>query len=261
MVEARPWIDRRAMQRLSDTGSFQVFESEDCLLCVTGVGPLAAAGATGWMIGRFPEIDGMLNFGCCGAPVTGFSPGEVLLIHRIEDYQSGREYIPDVLVSHPFRESSLQTWYRPVEISDAAEIPVDMEAAAIFDIARRSIPPHRMLFIKVVSDNYQPQLDRDMVKDWVSAAVAKIEDWLPAWPPKDNSLEILQDDELELRDQLALQWKLSVSQKHQLNPLILGLRRQVGGLAMLCQRFNEKEPLNKQQRNQWFRDLYHEFRH
>jgi len=260
-VEARPWIDRRSMRRLPGTGSLQVFESEECVLCVTGTGPIAAAGATGWMLGRFPEIASVINFGCCGAPANAFPLGEVLLIHRIHDRFSGREFIPDILVSHPFRESPLQTWHRPVEVQDSAELPVDMEATAIFETARRMVPPHRMLFLKVVSDYFQPHLNRDSVTDWLNVAVKNIEDWLPAWPAVEYQDLALQDEDLIQCEQWAALWQLSASQTHQLRHLFLGIRARRGKVELLRERFQQRTPVNKQQRNQWFRDLCYELQH
>jgi hypothetical protein len=160
---------------------------------ITGVGAIAAATAVGSTAERYSigKEDMLLNFGvCAGANVPC---GDLYLCSKLTELETGRTFYPDMLYRHPFGEAALVTgrtvWtgnredkMRLAEVSGEAEsapepaapravinseelkqpeartqelaaVLYDMEAAAIYQAASYYLGPHRMQFLKLVSDN------------------------------------------------------------------------------------------------------------
>jgi hypothetical protein len=119
----------------------------------------------------------LLSFGvCAGANVPC---GDLYLCSKLTERETGRTFYPDMLYRHPFGEASLVTgrsvWMGSREEktllaevsglrSDALKEPdgrleglatvlYDMEAAAIYQAASYYVGPHRMQFLKLVSDH------------------------------------------------------------------------------------------------------------
>lgn len=159
-AEARPIIDRFRLKKatLQPAGKFQTFAGDGMALIVSGTGALAAAVATAALLSARPpeEDDVFLNIGLCGAVDPGLRIGQAVLAHKIVHRETGRAYYPDVLVRHPFREAAVETVPRVVRrVSARTADAVDMEAAGCFEAALAFLPPHRLAFVKIVSDRVE----------------------------------------------------------------------------------------------------------
>jgi len=152
-AEAKPFCDYYRLKR--DTSlPYTLYRNSEMMLLVCGIGKantmMAVSALLGW---RVPEArDIMVNVGICGAP-SDYVIGEALLVHQIMDGE--RRYYPDILYSHPFRETSLSCIESPRSI--ACDYPVDMESSAVFQAASRFFKLHQMAFIKIVSDHFSPE--------------------------------------------------------------------------------------------------------
>jgi hypothetical protein len=160
---------------------------------ITGVGAIAAATAVGSTAERYfiGKEDMLLNFGVCAG--VNVPCGDLYLCSKLTEVETGRTFYPDMLYRHPFGEAALVTgrsiWtgnredkMRLAEGSGEAEaapepaatrnvlnseevkqpesrpqelatVLYDMEAAAIYQAASYYVGPHRMQFLKLVSDN------------------------------------------------------------------------------------------------------------
>jgi len=151
-AEARALCDHYRLKR-NGVLPYTLYTGDGVLLLITGMGKSNAAMAVrallGWRIPRPEDI--LINIGICGAPST-YAVGEALLIHQIID--GNRRYYPDILYTHPLRESALLCIDTPQ--SDEAHYPVDMESSGIFQAASRFFKLHQMGYLKIVSDHFTP---------------------------------------------------------------------------------------------------------
>lgn len=298
--EAKPIIDHFRLQKAAlpapVPGRVQWFTgTHDVLgpihLVVGGTGPLAAAIGTTYALTRLQTGSAFfLNVGIAGGRRADRPVGEAILCHKIVHHDTGREYYPDILIPHPFREGVLETFSRPViaaaqypmearpanegvpcsgeprscasnrearEDSGAAQEAgastntvtgdvVDMEGAGCFEAASAFLPPHRLFFVKIVSDHlnvrlpeHRPckggaaaariapdgpaSLDGATVARLVAAHVPALERLLlDAQEMEDRTAKpLLSPEEEELLRALAEQLRLSVTMGHQFRQLCL----------------------------------------
>lgn len=82
--------------------------------------------------------------------------GEILLINKLTDGTTGRDFYPDMNITLGIRESAVTSMAQVIYKSAGQNIPTgvyDMEAAFIYQAAKFYIGPGQMFFLKVVSDN------------------------------------------------------------------------------------------------------------
>ena len=153
-AEARPLIEHYRLKR-DHTLPYTLYRGEETLLLVTQAGKSNAMMATsallGWRLPRPGDI--LINVGICGAPEE-HPLGEPLLIHQIIDGE--RRYYPDILYPHTMRESPLLCLDTPAEGMENA-LPVDMESGGVYSAAARFFKLHRLAFLKIVSDHFEPE--------------------------------------------------------------------------------------------------------
>ncbi len=151
--EARPFIDHFKLKRIHDL-PYPLYQNENTLLIITQMGYENALMATNTLMGYRPPKgeDILINIGVCAAPKS-YVIGELLIIHKI-NYKTD-SYYPDILFQHNFKESDLLS-VDTIQ-SSMHNLPVDMEAHAIFSSAPHFMQTHQMLFIKIVSDHFEPK--------------------------------------------------------------------------------------------------------
>lgn len=154
-VEAASLIKHYSMKKDSSYTTYQVFKGEDITVIITGAGMVPSAIVlTDYLAHIIPNSnDSFINYGTCASSNEELSTGEVCLIDQITDITTGRTYIPDILLVHGFRESSLITSPIIINTNDVDRCCLyDMEAAALYQTAIKHFAAHRIFFIKVVSD-------------------------------------------------------------------------------------------------------------
>ncbi len=172
-AEARVLIESYSLKRCFDL-PYTLYTNEETFLLVCGMGKINALMATSALLGyRIPkEGDLLINIGICGAP-EHCEIGETLLVHQIIDNE--RHYYPDILYSHPLRETSLLCVDAPQ--SSPSEFPVDMESSGVFLAASKFFKLHQMAFLKIVSDHFTPEkVTKEGVIDLVRSNLNIIED-------------------------------------------------------------------------------------
>ncbi len=154
--EARPLIAGYGLKLLSRERSYRIYEGEGLRLIISGVGKVAAAGATAHASDRCGDsgdpADAWVNVGVGGhrdQPV-----GQGFLAHEITDRASGRSWAPPIVFRPPCPTGSVLTVERP-EREYASTCIYDMEAAGFYATASRLATAELVQCYKVISDNGQ----------------------------------------------------------------------------------------------------------
>ena len=163
---------------------FDVFENENqpVRIILTGQGSVMAAAAVSGAASFFgiKAEDAIINVGTCAGD---YEPGQVFICNKITEEATGRTFYPDMILRSGLPERGLVTV--PVVINkpiheyvnkDSHNMALyDMEAAAIYQAANLYVGPHRMGFVKVVSDNGDIEgLTPDFIKKLMAEAVDEI---------------------------------------------------------------------------------------
>ena len=163
---------------------FDVFENENqpVRIILTGQGSVMAAVALSGAASFFgiKAEDAIINVGTCAG---NYEPGQVFICNKITEEATGRTFYPDMILRSNLPERELVT--APVVIRKSIHeyankdshnmVLYDMEAAAIYQAANLYVGPHRMGFVKVVSDNGDIEgLTPDFIKGLMAEAVDEI---------------------------------------------------------------------------------------
>ena len=163
---------------------FDVFENENqpIRIILTGQGSVMAAAAVSGAASFFgiKAGDAIINVGTCAGD---YEPGQVFICNKITEEATGRTFYPDMILRSGLPERELVTV--PVVIrksihehvnKDSHDMALyDMEAAAIYQAANLYVGPHKMGFVKVVSDNGDIEgLTPDFIKKLMAEAVDEI---------------------------------------------------------------------------------------
>jgi hypothetical protein len=95
----------------------------------------------------------LINIGVAGGDAKQTKVGKIYVINKIVEDTTGKTCLPDILFRHSLGEASLLSVNEPITQPSSVRLPlVDMEAASVWKVASRFLPPHRILFLKIVSD-------------------------------------------------------------------------------------------------------------
>lgn len=154
--EAEPLIRHLEMKKDRQERMFQQFSAKDgsVRLTVTGSGPVRAAAAVGCALGRETDVT-IVNYGSCAAG-KGAEDGVLYRCCKIISADENKTFYPDLLVASGLPEAEIVTQGTVWTGTDraASNLPLlhDMEAAAIYEAGNLCVGPHRMHFLKFVSD-------------------------------------------------------------------------------------------------------------
>ena len=154
-AEAKNIIDHYGLkkEKSPEMVRFDVFANESIRLVITGIGEINAAAAVsniGGAYGISPD-DEILNVGCGAGFSSDICLGSIFLGNKLTEQMTGRTFYPDMLMKANFRECEIVTVARVLN-EGCDSVVYDMEAAAVYQAAAFFVGPHRMHFIKLVSD-------------------------------------------------------------------------------------------------------------
>ena len=154
-AEAKNIIDHYGLkkEKSPEMVRFDVYANESIRLVITGVGEINAAAAVsniGGAYGISPD-DEILNVGCGAGFSSDICLGSIFLGNKLTEQMTGRTFYPDMLMKANFRECEIVTVARVLN-EGCDSVVYDMEAAAVYQAAAFFVGPHRMHFIKLVSD-------------------------------------------------------------------------------------------------------------
>ena len=94
-----------------------------------------------------------INFGIAGGKKDITNIGQIFLISKIVDEETGESFYPDILFKHEFMESSITTVSRPITDGGLGyQKLVDMESSEIHRTCSKFVPLHNIAYLKVISD-------------------------------------------------------------------------------------------------------------
>lgn len=154
-AEAKNIIDHYGLkkEKSPEMVRFDVFANESIRLVITGVGEINAAAAVSNIGGAYgiSTDDEILNVGCGAGFSSDICLGSIFLGNKLTEQMTGRTFYPDMLMKANFRECEIVTVARVLN-EGCDSVVYDMEAAAVYQAAAFFVGPHRMHFIKLVSD-------------------------------------------------------------------------------------------------------------
>lgn len=134
---------------------FPLYENDDTVLIISGVGKEKCAVAVGWAFGEYKSFNGALNLGCAGGLDDSIAYGTLCLSSIIVSENESKVYIPDIFYKHNAHECKLCTYTHTVSNSSISEKNVicDMEAYGFATAAAAFITNDRYACLKLISDN------------------------------------------------------------------------------------------------------------
>ncbi|MDN5276579.1 MAG: hypothetical protein PWR01_544 [Clostridiales bacterium] len=231
--EASPIVKKYDLKRDDACRHFPLYRSDGMFLIVSGVGKMASAIATAYLIAQNVKRDeagaeeglAIINIGVCGTLNQRYPIGTPLLIHKVIDHETGKQYFPDILIEHPFEEGSIETHNDVVRredvLSGRVELQadlVDMEASGFFQAASRFLAPHQIYVIKVVGDYLDVvDFDRQRVAQCISGALDAVDGFIKQVEGLCRvEGDVLTPDERRQLEKVKESLRLTVTQSHQL---------------------------------------------
>ena len=158
-AEAKPLIDALKLKKVPGPLPFPTFQNKNHQLVVSGIGKVASAGATGFLLGKSPSQDrpsSFLNLGIAGH--RSLDIGSLFIADRIFLEDCSSTYYPPQIIDSGIVRSPLQTCDRP-NTDYERESGYDMEAHGCYTIASKSVTRELVQVVKVVSDNLRQPLN------------------------------------------------------------------------------------------------------
>ncbi len=155
--EAKALVDMLCLKRENDS-AIDIFKNNDYVLAVSKPGKIRIAAAVGLLAGlsRPCNSDVIINVGVCGSADKSIKTGTVLLCNKIVDYDTKKEFYPDILIRHSFLESAIATYSHRIGIGDETMLPLaDMEASGFIESASLFYRAHNIYCLKIVSDHLE----------------------------------------------------------------------------------------------------------
>jgi len=203
LKEAKPLIEWFNLKKRDD--KFLIYENEKIKLIISNQGKINSAIATTYLLSKF-ELDYIINIGIAGS--SNREIGEIFLINKINE-----NLFPDILISHPFKESSIICFDEVVIEGDY--LLVDMESEGFFKASTKFLKTHQIFIIKIVSDNlvcFRPT--QEFINNLFLPHKEKIISFI-------NSLKSIKKIDFSEAEELAKKYNLSFSQKEMLKNRII----------------------------------------
>lgn len=232
MLEARPIVARLGLRSRREV--MPVYESSTIRLVVTGTGPVRAAAATGWALGRFGDTRSAINVGFCGALPHVAGLHQWIWAHSIRDQQTGRLSIPEMPYEHPFTEAPLMTVPRVVREPLDWDGAVDMEGAAFFETARQHLLLHELAILKWVSDPLTGHIDPIATEAAFAEGLGELVPFLEAWLETHGTAAEAVPTGQDLMDLCVERLRLTATQRAFLGKWLQGYAMRGGTAAALA---------------------------
>lgn len=132
---------------------FSVYENENYVLVITGVGCIKCAAACGWALGHYADIAGAVNIGISGGQKNDCN--ELFVVNSVEYQDKGYMQAPDILYPCKLKERKCITTDLAVKNCDICidDTVYDMEAYGFMSSVGNFLTNDKIALLKVVSDN------------------------------------------------------------------------------------------------------------
>jgi hypothetical protein len=218
--EAKPLITKLKLKKDTASTKFDLFRNAEYSLIVSGMGKIRAAAATTFLLhtGGLPAA--VVNIGICGSANARLKIGTMFLIHKITDHASGREFYPDAIHKLGLKESSVETFDKPVVMENISGMDlelVDMEASGFVQSASLFLESHQIVCLKVVSDFLElSNISKEFISGVIDKNISSLEKVFSILAKAHKTKHLLSEAEQELLGRIGTQLRLTETQKHQL---------------------------------------------
>jgi hypothetical protein len=211
IIEATPLIKRLNLKKINS--KFDIYISSEFVLCISGVGRLNSAIASTHILSVY-NIDMIINFGIAGSKEERV--GDIYLINKISDSLLNKDFYPDILLRHNLKECDIATYDSAISCSDSiCSTLVDMECSSYYFASSKILPPHKIMAIKIVSDNLTPQIiTKEYVQNLIEKRLDDVVDFLYRYNIEKK--EILSSDDNILIETITDNLRLTFNQQVQL---------------------------------------------
>lgn len=174
--EAKALIELLDLKKESANGKYQQYidNQNQIRLIIMGTGSITAAICVSHICTKYNicNQDRIILIGTCGIFSTNHYQHNIYICNKIIEAETGKTFYPDILYRHDFVESAILTLpmlytkdrehldnypYMADYITDKEEMLVDMEAAGFYQAAVHYVGTERIIILKAVSDNGEPQ--------------------------------------------------------------------------------------------------------
>ena len=252
-VEADPIISH--FELVKDNVS-NIYSNNNFFLFIVGVGYKKVGERLNSFIFNYNQWDTttIVNIGIAGGNQNDTELGNIYRINSILDKCSGRTYFPDILLKSNINEIGLTTVLNPISDRPIEQRGlVDMEASAIYEFMSNYIPPHRICFLKIVSDYMDiSQIKSIKVNSLIKNQMSKILLFINNIKnPKLLDRHILDQKEKHIVQKIIDNLRLTETQKNQLLESAENHKKLFKNLNILKDYLSNK-PKNKKERNELF---------
>lgn len=259
--EAKPLIEWYNLKRDMSDAVFQVFSNNDINLIITGVGKINSAIGTAHLLSTKPvsKEDSIVNIGICGS-LTG-NLGEIYIINKVKDHETGKDFYPDVLLKHPFCEASIETFSYPLtDRSQLLEDLCDMEGSGFFQAASKYLDVHRICIIKIVSDRLDTKLiDKRFIEKLIKEKMPLIDSFLLSFKDTLISDHILSEKETQEINEICSNMRLTESQRLELIKMCMQYKSRTRKELDFLGEYKGLKVMTKDERSRYFRSLLKRF--
>lgn len=258
--EAKPIIDFYDLKLKRNDNVFRLYTNDDISLLVTGVGKVLSATGVAHLLSKEDDNSRsvVINIGTAGISTKAESIGCPFLINKITDYNTQKDYYPDVLYNHSLDESCLITSDTPVNnMSQNTDRKLyDMEASGFFRAASLYVYNHQICIMKVVSDYLNTRrITKKVLEDCIASNIEKLNDTIECISYYISSIEQLYTrDERELIERIKKVLNLTATQCAMLEDYTRRYKIINKCLPSLDDILNKK-PDSKHHRNRLFEDV------
>lgn len=202
-IEASPIIEYFKLKRDMTIDAYQVYKNSEITLIVGGIGKVKSAMAAVYLLtsNRATKKDILLNIGFCGASNNKYPLGSLLLINKISDMDTERDYYPDVFIGKNLPHEALYCCSKPLGknvLKDIRDFFCDMESSGIMEAAKKFTYAHKVVILKVISDYLTPEhLNKEQLKCYIQNQIPYVEQIINELKNLDDSFSEIQMEEEE----------------------------------------------------------------
>ena len=220
--EARSLIKVWRLKKMAlPAAPFTIYADQSRVIVITGMGKAAMAGAVGYVMALFDSSSAdriLINLGIAGHPQQ--SCGEVFLVDKIVDVETGKAYFPQFPFILPCRTTALITYSRPQTDYKEAALS-DMEAVGFYEMATKFSSNELIHVVKIVSDNQYSSIDNineTLVENWVGNRLVVIDELIGLLNQSRASLK--QIDVQSLSEPIVQRFHFTQANTNKLNALL-----------------------------------------
>lgn len=265
-MEAKWFISTLKLKKVNESTRFQIFKNDNIVLVVSGVGMMASAMATTYILTKYKakSDDLFINIGVCGSKDENVPIATTILCNKIINHDTKKCFYPDILFKHPFYEGTLESFSSVVDENLKYRIQgefVDMEGAASYEAAALFLQPQQINIIKIVSDALKSEnLTPKKVEELIKLNANTICEWVKKiYEIHDEKEELFLQKEKDCIESVREKLRLTVSMYYELIKLARHYKLRIGDIEEIIKPFLQIECKSKNEGKRHFAELKERF--